>query len=77
MKTTSIILVAMIVAFVFAIVPEDVVPGIKELTPDTFDKEKDTAPAFLVEFYAPWCAHCKKFAPTYQKIANGTLILYN
>uniref|UniRef100_A0A0E0KYP1 protein disulfide-isomerase n=1 Tax=Oryza punctata TaxID=4537 RepID=A0A0E0KYP1_ORYPU len=38
------------------------------LTESTFEKEVGQDRAALVEFYAPWCGHCKKLAPEYEKL---------
>jgi len=44
---------------------------LRDLDPSNFDDYVDgTTPAF-VEFYAPWCGHCKNLAPEYDLVAEG------
>ena len=40
------------------------------LTDTTFDKAAEKYEYLLVLFYAPWCGHCKKFHPEYEKAAT-------
>ncbi|GIL63482.1 hypothetical protein Vafri_17537 [Volvox africanus] len=44
--------------------------GVVDLTPDTFDKFVNGAKHAIVEFYAPWCGHCKRMVPELKKLGE-------
>lgn len=45
---------------------------VKLLNPKNFKSEVlDSDLPSVVEFFAPWCGHCKQLAPTYKKVADN------
>jgi protein disulfide-isomerase A6 len=46
--------------------------GVVDLNSNNFDhRVKDSDSIWVVEFYAPWCGHCKQLQPEYEKAAKA------
>jgi len=43
--------------------------SVPSLTPDNYDAMTDGKTVFI-KFFAPWCGHCKKMAPDWEKLAG-------
>lgn len=44
--------------------------GVIKLDSRNFDSSLKDGKVWLIEFYAPWCGHCTRFASTYEQIAT-------
>lgn len=67
MKSALLLFVLMPLLLTIEVKEED---DVVVLTDATFDEFVNLHPFVLVEFYAPWCGHCKKLAPEYSKAAK-------
>ncbi|RPD67169.1 disulfide isomerase [Lentinus tigrinus ALCF2SS1-7] len=67
MRVSRFLSSAAALAFIQAVLASDVI----DLTPATFDSTVNPESLMLVEFFAPWCGHCKALAPHYEEAATA------
>jgi len=53
-----------------AVIISAAIAAVVDLTPENFDSIVDGSKAAFVEFYAPWCGHCKSLAPAYEQVGE-------
>ena len=76
MSRSHSLLAAAVLVALFALLPNPAAAlyGAKsdviKLTKDNFQRELFSGDVWILEFYAPWCGHCKALTPKYDAAAT-------
>ena len=70
MKSSSSLFTVVMAAVVVALAAAHESHGPQELTEATFEAAMATGDSYLVAYRAHWCGHCKRLAPTWEKLAE-------
>lgn len=57
--------------FLAALIAGASASNVVDLNSETFDNVIGKGKPGLVEFFAPWCGHCKTLAPVYEQLADA------
>lgn len=60
---------AFLASVLLAVAPVGAEPLVQPLTLQNFDPVTSKG-RWLINFHAPWCQHCKKLAPVFEKVAH-------
>jgi len=50
---------------------------VTQITAKTFSKELSSSSKYMIKFYADWCGHCKRLAPTWEEVASELAETYD